>query len=504
MSTYVVGVDLGTSGIKAGVVDSTGELLSEVYWDTQLVAEGPGRMQQSPDDFLRKTLDIMKEAVAVSGIDPQLIAGMAIDGQMGGIIGIDESYNAVTGLDMGLDIRSERYNKLLHQMLKNELVSISCGSPRNTPKMMMWKREYPSVYKKIRKFVTLGAYVTGKIANLEADKAFIDYTSLAFFGNENAESLTWSEELTKACELDLPTMPNILSPWEQIGSMSKYAAEKANLRQGLPVFAGIGDQPAGFLGAGFTEKGQLLDVSGSTTLLCCTVDTFRPDKKNKTVMYMPSAISGKYIAFTYINGGGISLKWFSEEITSEKSLKDLSDIARQVPPGAEGLLFYPYLGGRQCPYDDAVRGAWLGLNWGHTKAHMYRAMLEGLGIDYALGVEAILSVFPDIHPESIYAIGGGVKDGLWNAVKADILNRGYRVLPDRQYALLGSGLVALKGLGVFNDFSDVPRILQSGKFEKEYIPDNNNAILYKRYIKLFKNILKQSMRESMEQLQIVN
>jgi len=460
-------------------------------------------MQQSPDDFLRKTLDIMKEAVALSRIDPQLISGMAIDGQMGGIIGIDESYNAVTGLDMGLDIRSERYNKLLHQILKDELVSISCGSPRNTPKMMMWKREYPSVYKKIRKFVTLGAFVTGKIANLKADKAFIDYTSLAFFGNEDAKRLTWSENLTKACDLDLFTMPIIQAPWEQIGTMSKYAAEKANLRQGLPVFAGIGDQPAGFLGAGFTEKGQLLDVSGSTTLLCCTVDAFRPDMKNKTVMYMPSAIPGRYIAFTYINGGGISLKWFSEEITSVKSLKDLSFLARQIPAGAEGLLFYPYLGGRQCPYDDAVRGAWLGLNWGHTKAHLYKAMLEGLGIDYALGIEAISSVFPDIHPESIYAIGGGVKDEHWNAVKADILNRGYRVLPDRQYALLGSGLIALKGLGVITDFSDIAGVIQNSEFDKEFIPDKTNAVLYESYIKLFKGILKNSMRHSMDQLQLL-
>ncbi len=501
MNSYVIGIDLGTSGIKAGVIDSSGKILSEVYWDAMLISAGPGRMKQNPDDFFIRTLDIMKEVVTLSGIKPESIAGMAIDGQMGGIVGIDKNFKPLTGLDMGLDMQSEHYNRLLHRELKEQMAEVTCGSPRNTPKMMMWKQEYPSVYKKIKKFITLNSYVAGKIANQDAEDAFIDYTLLSYFGNESAKSLSWSEELTSACNLDMEKMPKVVAPWIQIGKVSKEAASRANVPEGLPIFAGAGDQPAGFLGAGFLAEGKLVDVSGSTTLLCCAVDSFKPDTERKTVMYMPSVIKGKYTAFTYINGGGITLKWFRDELGADMTLMKLSKGAGEIPPGSGKLLFLPYLGGRQCPYDGSSRGSWIGLNWGHSKFHLYRAILEGLGYDYALGLESIRTLFPHIELKQIYAMGGGTKDIVWNSIKANILDLPYRVLPEHQYALRGSGLIAWQGLGMISNLAEFPGLTESELNNYVIKPNDKEVEVYKEYKKLFKNMILLNLKGVMSELQ---
>lgn len=500
MGVFFAGVDLGTSGIKAGVIGEEGDILAQVYWDTELVSSGPGKMEQDPDFFYYRTLQILHAALEQSGVNPSDIAGLAIDGQMGGIIGIDAEFNSITGLDMGLDIRSERYNALLHEEYGENLAGVTCGSPRNTPKMMMWRREHPEVYGKVRKFVTLSGYVTGKLAGLDAGNAFIDYTLLSFFGNEDARRLSWSEELTRALELDMEKLPRVVDPWDAVGKLTEEAARESGLPAGLPVMAGAGDQPAGYLGAAFLRPGQLLDVSGSTTLMCCSVDSFIPDREEHTVMYMPSVVKGKYTAFTYINGGGISLKWFRDEFAAGLSWEDLSGRITAIAPGSGGLLFIPYFGGRQCPYNSELRGSWIGLNWGHTKAHLFRAVLEGLSYDYAAGLEAIAKLFPECDMRALDGTGGGSANAIWNQIKADVLNIPYRQLGDYQFALRGCALIIGYSLGIFPDMQKAAEVMNKQNERKIFEPDSQQAGAYRALIEIFKGAAASSIEETMHRL----
>ena len=500
MKVYFAGVDLGTSGIKAGIVDTEGNILAQEYWDTELTSSGPGRMEQDPDTFYHTTLQIMKAALEKSGVQPSDVAGLTIDGQMGGIIGIDRHFQSVTGLDMGLDIRSEKYNALIHREKGNKLASLTCGSPRNTPKIMMWQREHPDVYRKIHKFVTLSGYVAGKIAGLKGEDAFIDYTLLSFFGNEDAHRLCWSKELTRAFELDMEKLPRIADPWDVIGILSEEAARESGLREGMPVMAGAGDQPAGHLGAGFLEPGQLLDVSGSTTLLFCSVDTFVPDREKHAVMYMPSIIKGKYTAFTYINGGGISLKWFRDEFAAGLSYEELTEKVRQVPPGSEGLLFVPYFGGRQCPYSAELRGSWTGLNWGHKKEHLFRSLLEGLSYDYAVGLEHIYRLFPGIDRKGIDGTGGGAKNPVWNRIKADVLGIPYAQLGDYQFALRGCAIIIGYSLGIYTDMKKTAEKMNAANERTVTTPDAAGMQAYRPYIETYKQVFTSKAETTMQRL----
>jgi xylulokinase len=486
MTPLFVGADLGTSGIKAGVADADGKVLASLYWDAELASSAPGRMEQSPEFFAAQTLRIIREAVDKAGCRAGQVAAIALDGQMGGVIGVDRDFHPVTGLDMGLDTRSETYNALIHERHDGLLRSLTCGSPRNTPKIAWWQHEQPATYRRVVRFVGLAGYVAGVIGGLSADDAFIDHTMIAFFGNEDARRLEWSRELSDALGLELAKFPRIVKPWDIVGRLTAAAAHECGLREGTPIAAGAGDQPAGLLGGGFLEPGALCEVSGSSTLLFLCADSFQPDTANGTVVYIPSVLPGRYHAFTYINGGGVSLRWFRDTVLGggkPPSYGELTQAAAAVPPGSAGLLFIPYFGGRQCPYDASFRGGWLGLTWGHRPEHLFRSMLEGLAYDQALGLAGLRRLFPGTAAAELASYGGGARNELWAQIKADVLGLPVRSLESHEFAIAGSAMIAARAVGARSDLAGAA--LPDRSPAPLAIPDPRRTGMYQRYVRAF-------------------
>ena len=490
MRACFLGADLGTSGIKAGVVDAEGHVLASLYWDTEISSSGPGRMEQSPEALYAQTLRIIRAVVEKAGVEASVIQAIALAGQMGGVIGVDRDFVSVTGLDMGLDVRSEKYNALIHRHNGELLRSLSCGSPRNAPKIMWWKREQNATYRKVATFVTMSGFVAGKLAGLKADEAFLDYTLLAFFGNEDARRHTWSEELSRAFELDLQKFPRVVAPWDIVGKLSATAAGECGLMGGTPVVAGAGDQPAGLLGGGFLRPGVLCDVSGSSTLLFQCVDSYRPDTQRGAVVYIPSVLKDRYHALSYINGGGIALSWFRDTLlgrSSQEGYEELTRGAAALSPGADGLLFIPYFGGRQCPYDADFRGGWLGMNWGHRPEHLFRSMLEGLTYDCVLGLRHLRELFPETDVPELISYGGGSRNRLWSQIKADVLGLPVRCRESYNFAIVGCALLAARALGMITDLTAVPQTEPEGS--PVYLPNTAAVQRYAGYVRAFENCL---------------
>jgi xylulokinase len=503
-----VGVDLGTSGIKAGIVDEDGNLLVSSYWNTTITSSRPGQMQQSIDDLLLSALKIVREVVERSRVDPASVEGIALSGQMGGIIGIDERFEPVTGLDMNLDLRSEKYSVYLHERLGEKLTGITCGSPLNGQKILWWKEENREVYERIAKFVTLNGYVGGKIANLKGEQAFVDCTLLAFFGLEDARTLRWSGDVCAELSIDQNRLPMIVSPWWKIGGLSGAASEASGLRAGTPLFAGAGDQPAGFLGAGFIQPGSVFDVSSSTTLISQCVEEFTPDLANRSVMYMPSVKPGVYNAFIYLNGGGITLNWFADEIMGGSAeggkqrdkYETITEEARSVPPGSEGLIFIPYLGGRQSPFDVKLRGGWLGLNWGHKRKHLYRAMLESIAYEYRLGLGYMRRLYPQGRPGKVTVTGGGSRNTLWNQIKADVCGLPYERLDGYDFAIRGCCMIAAYGSEVYGDLDTAADRMKRVRKAERYTPSARDHELYERHFSTYRSALEVSLRATLHLL----
>jgi xylulokinase len=239
------------------------------------------------------------------------------------------------------------------------------------------------------------------------------------------------------------------------------------LREGTPIAAGCGDQAAGMLGAAMVEPGTAFDVAGTASVFAICVDRYVPDTVHKTLFTARLVPPDLWYALAFINGGGLNLRWFRDELAREEQAQAklegrdvyalLDQMAAQIPAGADSLLFLPHLGGRVCPSEPDLRGLWLGFNWGHTKAHLFRAMLEAVAYEYALYLSIEKSLLPHLDFREARVIGGGAASKLWNQIKADVLGIPYVQLSRSEFAVVGAAIVAGHAAGVFSDLKATAR-----------------------------------------------
>ena len=496
-SKYLVGVDLGTSGTKAALYRPDGTLVAEASAEVPLYYPQPGVVEQENDDFYRSAAQTVRQCIVESGIDPRAVAAIAFDSQMAGVGSVDETFKPATRFDSWLDMRCQPYIEQLDRD-HGDLITRLTGFPPTCdhgPKMVWWKEERPEQYARVAKFLMPAAYVAGTMAGLRGDEAFIDHTFIHFTALSDAQAGAWSDQLVSLVGIDYEKLPRIVPPWDVIGEVTDKAARDFGLAPGTPIAAGCGDTAAGALGAGIIRPGMVMDTAGTASVLMGCTDRFVADRSNRALLTMRSVVPGLYHPLAYIAGGGQALRWFrdeffqgesQEEIEGEKELYDLmAERAAQVPPGAEGLYFSPHLGGRVCPASPAMRGAWVGFSWGHTRAHFLRAILEGVAFEYAYYLRVLRELIPDISLIEARVIGGGARSPVWNQIKADVLGVPYQRLQRSEFATWGCALIAGRAVGLFDDLAATAAATTEPRGEPVYPqPDAANAYrpLVQQYI----------------------
>lgn len=487
---YLIGIDIGTQGTKTSLISVDGTVISESFEQSRLIYPEKGAVEQEPDEIYLSCLRTIKEAVIKADIDPKDILALGIDGQMAGILGIDKDWNAVTPYDSWLDNRCSEYKDLIKEWDAEKVVSIS-GCPamiHHAPKIMWWKNKRPESYARINKFIMPGAYVAGRMCGLKSDKAYIDYTYLHFTGLSDLKNLKWSDELLNAFGIEKSKMPEIVEPWKIIGTINSEAAAQCGLKQGTPVIAGCGDTSATAYGAGIVEKGIAFDVAGTASVFSCCVDEYSPDINNKTLIFAKSVIPGLWNPMAYISGGGLCLKWLRDELNTKEysySYKELDVMAAGIPAGSEELIFIPHFNGRLLPDVPNIRGSWMGLSWVHTKAHLYRSIMEGIAYEYKYYLSILKSLVGNIELSHVLAIGGGAKSRLFNSIKADVLGVPYSTQDRSDTATLGVAILAGYGAGIYNDL--VTAIKGIVKHEGLVQPETKNADVYNRLSKVYED-----------------
>ena len=466
-SRYLIGVDLGTSSTKAALYTTSGTLVAEAGAEVPLYYPKPGVVEQESDDFYRTAAETVRSCIVESGIDPRQVVAIAFDSQMAGVGMIDENYNSAGRFDSWLDMRCQPQIQYIDQN-HGELVTRLTGCPPtcdHAPKIMWWKEERPTVYDSVAKFVMPSAYVAGRMAELTADQAYIDYTFLHFTGLSDAQNGTWSDEICELLGVDQEKLPRIVEPWHVVGEVAEKTSVDFGLAAGTIIAAGCGDTAAGALGAGIVRPGMLFDVAGTASVLAASTDTFIADETNRALLTMRSVIPGLWNPLAYIGGGGQALRWYRDHFFNsfqgqQQELEgdlypEMIELAEQAPPGCEGLFFSPHLGGRICPATPEMRGAWLGFSWGHTQAHFARAVLESIGYEYAYYLSILSEAVPNLELSEARVIGGGARSNCWNQMKADILGVPYQRLLRSEFGTWGSAMIAGKAAGVFDDLAQV-------------------------------------------------
>lgn len=492
----LIGVDIGTTGTKAAIFGAEGNLLAESFEPSRLIQPRPDWVEQDADEMVESVFRTIRECMGKSNLDVSAIAGMAIDGQMAGIMAVDIHGRAATRYDSWLDARCRPYLEQLDRRC-GDLVHERTGCApmlNHAPKMLWWKHEEPEVYKRIHKFVPPGAYAAMRMAGLSGKDAFVDHTYIHFSGACDTRRRQWDEELCSLTGIDLEKLPRIVSPGDVMGTVSQESAARSGLRPGIPIAAGCGDTVACFVGTGAIVPGLFLDVAGTAPVLTACTDAYHVEIGERTFLLAHSIREKIWHPYAYMNGGGLNLKWFRDEFANKRasdearvSFRALDREAASVPPGSENLIFIPHLGGRVCPSQPHLRGTWLGFSWGHTQAHFYRSVLESVAYEYRYYLDTHRKLFPGMPLREVRVIGGGAQSALWNQIKSDVLGIPYVTLNRQDGATLGSAVVAGLGIGLYKDIVSTTQMWI--KEDRRFEPDQERSREYQQYCSLYHRYL---------------
>lgn len=479
----ILSIDIGTTGLKIGLFNSKGQNTYSLRKKTPLVKENLNTI--NIEKIYNTVLSGIKEVMEKNkDINIEIIG---VDGQMGGIVGINNAWEAVFNFDPPIN---NNFKKSLETVLdKNgEIINNISGSiPINGTKMLYWKKQENSIYKRVKKFITLSGFIVGKLTNMRAEEAFIDRTSLYLFGLSDKKG--WSKTICDLLSISKNVLPKIKNCTDIVGKLSDDAAKSTNLKSGIPVIAGCGDTAASFLGAGVINEGEAIDIAGTCSIFGICSNTDYVDKNNRTLLRMESPVPNVYYLLG-INFGGEMHEWFINNIYKSKykntrSFSKLLKHTRKIPPGSENILFLPFLGGSFIPPNKDIRGTWFGLDWNHNLYHLYKSFLESIGYEYL----NYYNIYQNINNKSInkvMVIGGGSDNNLWNQIKADILGINYKKLSNKHYECIGTSLVAGLAAGIFTDLEKI--ITNNREIEKYYTYNKVNNEKYKIIFENYKTL----------------
>jgi xylulokinase len=492
---YLIGVDIGTQGTKAALFTERGRCRAVAFEKSRLRRPAPGVVEEDPERQTASVCRTIKRCVNEAGISTRAVAAIAIDGQMAGILGVGKDGRCVTPYDSWLDTRCAPHIERMRKRARDEVMQKTGCAPsiNHGPKILWWKHERRRVYRSIRAFVQPGGYAAMRLCGLEGDAAFIDKTYLHFSGFVDNRRARWDEALCKTYGVEMSKLPRIVEPTAVIGHVIPSMARRCGLSVGVPVAAGCGDTAASFLACGATRSGICVDVAGTASVFAATTDRFRPDLKNHTLGCGRSVTPGLWHPYAYINGGGMNLEWFASRIAgdtggrSHAAFERLDAEAGRVVPTDDAPMFVPHLGGRVSPSQPNLRGAWVGLRWNHGRGDLFRAMLEGVALEYGIYRRCLLSLYRGFRFHELRITGGGAKSDLWNGIKADVLGCPVVQIARSEGAPMGAALLAGYAVGFFESLPDAADLwIRTGKVHR---PDRAAIPYHRRRLRRYESLL---------------
>lgn len=460
----LIGVDIGTQGTKAALFAENGRCLATAFRPSRLHRPGPGTVEEDPERQVATVCEAVRRCIAEARINPADVAAMGICGQMAGLIGIGRDGRNVTPYDSWLDTRCTPYIGRMNKEAADEII-VKTGGPasfNHGPKILWWMHEHPRVFRSIHAFVQPGAYAAMRLCGLRGSDAFIDKTYLHFSGFADIRQNRWDASLCDRFSVPPDKLPRIVNPHDVVGALTPSMARRCGLCPGVPVVAGCGDTAASFLACGATREGICVDVAGTASVFAATTSVYIPDKQHKVLACGRAATPGLWHPYAYINGGGLNLDWFRTQIAVKKerpslAIASLDRAAGRITAAHDLPFFIPHLGGRVSPSWPRLRGAWVGLTWSHTVAHLWRALLEGVALEYAVYRQVLARLNPSLPLSEVRVTGGGQKSALWNQLKAEALGVRVAQVNRVEGAPLGSALLAGFGVGLFGSLDEVAR-----------------------------------------------
>jgi len=455
---HFIGIDVGTTGAKALLIDEKGSLIARSTYEYPLHTPRPGWAEQDPEDWWNATVQAIREVVQKSGVKPGDIAGLGLSGQMHGSVFLDAKNQVIRPAILWCDQRTADQCAWITERAGQETVVGETCNPVLTgftaPKIVWLRQNEPDAYSRVRKVLLPKDYIrfrlTGEFATEVSDASG---TSLL-----NIRERRWSKKMLAALEMPEEWLPQVFESPVPSARISKEAGSLTGLAEGAPVVGGGGDQAAGAVGNGIVTSGVISVTAGTSGVVFASLDSPAMDEPLRTHTFC-HAVPGKWHVMGVMLSAGGSLRWYRDAIASEEvtlakrrgvdPYELITAQAATVEPGCEGLIFLPYLTGERTPYPDPdARGVFFGLNLRSGRAHMARAILEGVAYGLRDSLEIIKGMGVDI--KQVRASGGGARSDLWRQIQADVFNTELVTIAVDEGPAFGVALLAAVGAGVYD------------------------------------------------------
>ena len=453
--TYL-GIDVGTGGTRALIIDQKGTVVASASAEHENFASPrPGWAEQDPRDWWKACGIAVRKALQSSGSHAEDIGCVGFSGQMHGAVLLDAADEVVRPALIWCDQRSEPQSHELEQMFgRDTLIQLTCNPPLTnfTLTKFLWVRENePENWARVSHVMLPKDYVRFRLTGERAiDMADASGTLLL-----DVTHRRWSSEVLSKTGIKEQMLPALFESPQVCGKVSAGGAEATGLRAGTPVVAGAGDQAAGAVGMGIARAGAVSATIGTSGVVFASTDRPAMDPKGRLHTFC-HAIPGRWHVMGVTQSAGLSLRWYRDNFgaaspgVQKKDGRDPYDVfadeASAAPAGSEGAFWVPYLMGERTPHlDPNARGALIGLTASHTRAHVIRAIMEGV----AYSLKDSFTIFEEmkIPVNSIRLGGGGARSPLWRQIQADVYAHEVEIVEAEEGAAYGAAILAGVGAG---------------------------------------------------------
>jgi len=500
----LLGIDVGTGGTRAVVVDEAGRVVASATAEhAPFASPQTGWAEQDPRDWWRATAEAVRGALARAEVSAEEVACVGFSGQMHGAVLLDGEGSVLRPALIWCDQRTDaQCRSITERVGAARLIELTSNPALTnfTLTKMLWVREHePGLWARVRTVLLPKDYARFRLTGERATDVADASGTLLF----DVSGRRWSDAMLDAAEMDRACLPDVFESTEITGRVSAEGSAATSLREGTPVVAGAGDQAAGAVGMGIVRPGAVSATIGTSGVVFAATDRPALDRGGRVHTFC-HAVPGRWHVMGVTQAAGLSLRWFRDRFgvsegasraegggaahregldAARSEGRDPYDLlceeASGAPPGSDGVLWAPYLMGERTPHlDPHARAALVGLAASHTRAHVVRAILEGV----AFSLRDTLTIFDEmsVPVETIRLGGGGARSRLWRQIQADVYGRAVEVLAAEEGAAYGAALLAGVGVGVWPSVDEA--CAQSVRVAARVEPDADaSALMNTRY-----------------------
>lgn len=461
MTELVLAIDAGTTGVRAMFFDSAGNVVARAYLEYESLFPHPSWVEQRAEDWWSKSCQTIQHAMKEAQLSPDRIAAISVTNQRETIVPVDSEGSPLRNAIVWQDRRTVPQCDWIERTVPPDQVYSITGltvDPYFSAPKILWMQEHEKdIFKQAEKFLLVHDYLVHKLCGRYVTD-FSNASRTLLFDIRNAK---WSELIAGSLEIPIEKLPEPVASGTAVGELSDQAAKETGLMAGTPIIAGGGDQQCAALGVGVVREGMIKSTTGTGTFVLAHSRRVRHDP-GKRVLCSRHVVPDSFVVEASMFTTGSALRWYRDNLgTEEMSIAESRDVdtyeviteaASNVPPGSEGVIHIPHFVGAGAPnWNPHARGIFAGLALGHTRAHIIRAILEGVCYEIRTNIEVMKEL--GLPCQEVRVTGGAARSEVWMQIQADILRMPVIRTQMLEATAVGAAILAFKGVGVFKSVS---------------------------------------------------